>query len=85
MIQKDALHNIGLIARRIAKKEVVAFWFVFLPDKSYSPLSGSVTELINDQNKRVRMQALNINFLSSNTLRILYTKVLVYLYMTVSI
>ena len=60
MIQKDALHNIGLIARRIAKKEVVAFWFVFLPDKSYSPLSGSVTELVNNQNKRVRIQALNI-------------------------
>ena len=60
LIQKDALHNIGLIVRRIAKKEVVAFWFVFLPDKSYSPLSGSVTELVTNQNKRVRIQALNI-------------------------
>ena len=39
---------------------MVAFWFVFLPDKSYSPLSGSVTDLVNNQNKRVRIQALNI-------------------------
>ena len=60
LIQKDALHNIGLIARRIAKKEVVTFWFVLLQDKSYSPLSGSVTDLVNNQNKRVKIQALNI-------------------------
>ena len=66
IIQKDALHNLGLVTRRLAKKEVVAFWFVFLPDKSFSPLSGSVTELFNNQNKRVRIQALNImaDFLS---------------------
>ena len=60
LIQKEALHILNLIAKRIPKKEVVAFWFVFLPDKSFSPLSGSVTELISHQNKRIRIQALSI-------------------------
>ena len=60
IIQKDALTNIGLIAKRVNKKEVVSFWFVFLPDKSFSPLSGSVSDLICHQNKKIRLQALNI-------------------------
>ena len=47
LIQKDALHNISLIARRITEKEVAAFWFVLLPGKSYSLLSGFGTELVN--------------------------------------
>ena len=59
-IQKEALVVLALIAKRIAKKEVVSFWFLFLPDKSFSPLSSSVTELCCHSNKRVRLQALGI-------------------------
>ena len=59
-IQKEALTVLALIAKRIAKKEVVSFWFLFLPDKSFSPLSSSVTELCSHSNKRVRLQTLAI-------------------------
>ena len=59
-IQKEALALLALITKRIAKKEVVSFWFLFLPDQSFSPLSSSVTELCGHTNKRVRLQGLAI-------------------------
>ena len=60
LTQKEALLNIGLVAKKMTKKEVVRFWFLFLPDKSYSPLSGSVADLVHDGNKRIRLQSLAI-------------------------
>jgi len=60
MVQKEALYALGLVAKRVPKKEVVSFWFMFLPDRCYSPLSSSVTSLCVHHNKKVRQQALSI-------------------------
>eukprot|EP00092_Neocalanus_flemingeri_P101336 GFUD01129574.1.p1 GENE.GFUD01129574.1~~GFUD01129574.1.p1 ORF type:complete len:911 (-),score=287.76 GFUD01129574.1:124-2856(-) len=60
MVQKEALYTLGLVAKRVPKKEVVSYWFLFLPDRCYSPLSSSVTSLCTHHNKRVRQQALSI-------------------------
>jgi len=60
VVQKEALYTLGLVAKRVPKKEVVSFWFLFLPDRSYSPLSSSVTSLCVNHNKKVRQQALSI-------------------------
>jgi len=60
MVQKEALYTLGLLAKRVPKKEVVSFWFLFLPDRCYSPLSSSVTSLCLHHNKRVRQHALSI-------------------------
>ena len=65
-VQRDALLSLGIIAKRFPKKEVVAFWFLFLSDPSFSPLSGSMTDLIEQGQKKARYQALAIltDFLS---------------------
>jgi len=60
MVQKEALYTLGLVAKRVPKKEVVSFWFLFLPDRSYSPLSSSVTSLCVNHTKKIRQQALSI-------------------------
>jgi len=60
LVQKEALYTLGLVAKRVPKKEVVSFWFMFLPDRCFSPLSSSVTSLCIHQNKKVRQQALSI-------------------------
>jgi len=60
IVQKEALYTLGLVAKRVPKKVVVSFWFLFLPDRSYSPLSSSVTSLCVNHNKKVRQQALSI-------------------------
>ena len=66
LVQRDALMNIGIIAKRLPKKEVVAFWFLFLTDPSFSPLSGSMMDLLEHGQKKARYQALAIltDFLS---------------------
>jgi len=60
LVQKEALYTLGLVAKRVPKKEVVSFWFLFLPDRSYSPLSSSVTSLCVNHTKKIRQQALSI-------------------------
>jgi len=66
LVQREALAALGVIVKRFAKKDVVSFWFLFLSEPSFSPLSGSLTELLDHMNKRVRYQALAIltDFLS---------------------
>lgn len=58
LVQREALANIGLIAKRCSKKEVVSYWFLFLSCPSFSPLSSSLAGLLENPNKRVRYQAL---------------------------
>ena len=60
MVQRDALANLGVIAKRFPKKDVVSFWFLFLPDSSYSPLSSSLADLAVHYSKKTRYQALAI-------------------------
>jgi hypothetical protein len=60
LVQRDALTCLGLVAKRFPKKDVVSFWFLFLSADSFSPLSGSLMDLMEHQNKRVRYQTLAI-------------------------
>ena len=43
-----------VLAKKCAKKEVVSFWFIFLPDRSFCPLKSGVSE--------VSFKARRINF-----------------------
>jgi len=60
LIEKEALNAITVIVKKCQKKEVVSFWFIFLPDRSFCPLKGGVSEVLSHHVKKLRMVAINI-------------------------
>ena len=59
----------SLLVKRSPKKDIVSYWYLFLPDKSFSPLQSSVPDLLNHNNNKIRQQSLLIvsEFLNHST------------------
>jgi len=59
-VRKESLSSMALLVKRSPKKDIVSYWYLFLPDKSFSPLQTSVPELLSHANNKIRQQALLI-------------------------
>lgn len=59
-VRKESLSCMAFLVKRSPKKDIVSYWYLFLPDKSFSPLQSSVPDLLSHSNNKIRQQALLI-------------------------
>ena len=59
-VEREALNCLTSIVRRCHKKDVVSFWYIFLPDRSFCPLRSGVADLLGHPAKKNRMAAIGI-------------------------
>ena len=55
LVEREALAAISLFVKNAGKKEVVSFWYIFLPDRCFCPVQRGVSELMHHQSKKMRM------------------------------
>jgi hypothetical protein len=60
LVERTALVCLNTIVKKCPKKDVVSFWFVFLPDRCFCPLNAGVADLLVHPVKRVRQLAVAI-------------------------
>ena len=60
VVERTALVCLNAIVKKCPKKDVVSFWFVFLPDRCFCPLTAGVADLLGHPAKRVRQLAASI-------------------------
>jgi len=60
VLEKEALAAIYTFVVKCHKKEVVSFWYIFLPDKCFCPIQNGVSVLLRHPMKKVRTVAINI-------------------------
>jgi hypothetical protein len=60
IVEKTALLCLNTIVKKCPKKDVVSFWYVFLPDRCFCPLSAGVADLLIHPAKRIRQLAVSI-------------------------
>jgi hypothetical protein len=60
IVERTALVCLNTIVKKCPKKDVVSFWFVFLPDRCFCPLNAGVADLLSHPSKRIRQLAASI-------------------------
>jgi hypothetical protein len=79
LVERTALVCLNTIVKKCPKKDVVSFWFVFLPDRCFCPLNAGVADLLVHPVKRVRQLAVAIlvGRLAERIIKIAYGPLLV--------
>ncbi|XP_023319652.1 uncharacterized protein LOC111694846 [Eurytemora carolleeae] len=59
-IEKEALTAVDVLVKKCHKKDIVSYWFIFLPDKCYCPMQNGISSLLSHPCKKLRMASINI-------------------------